>query len=154
MYSNYTSADEYANDLARYVKLKSKTCFGIYGCITRLQSFCISLTNAPAGYLVKNPQRLFNGRMVLLHTSPLPQNTPGMAVTYVSPNHSHIKPQGFFTPTDDPSAENVEYWGDWLGARKNYRANRRVGRFRLALEVSSPKELDCDIVQEPPIPSP
>ena len=91
---------------------------------------------------------------MLAHTSSLPQNTPGLTGVYRSPHGGQIKPQGSYTPTDDPGAENVEFWGNWINAKKSYKAKRKIGRFRLSLQVTAPKSPSCDEYQTPAIPSP
>ncbi|MEI6083113.1 MAG: hypothetical protein WCS70_02300 [Verrucomicrobiota bacterium] len=153
MYANFTNPNEYANDLARYIKITSKDCAGIYGCSTKREAFCISLTNAPAGYLVNAPRHLGDKRNVLYHTSELPRNTPSLAIAHFSPNQGRFKPQGVFTPTDDPAAENVQYFSNWVDAKKDYKTKQRVGKFKLSLEASSPKSPNCDALQEPASPA-
>ncbi|MCG3149047.1 MAG: hypothetical protein PCFJNLEI_02504 [Verrucomicrobiae bacterium] len=149
MYSNFVSLNEHANDLARYTKITEKNCAGIYGCSTKKESFCIALTNAPAGQLINASRRLGETRMLLAHTTEGPRLTPGLAVAYFSPGPGRIKPQGLFEPTDDPAAENIQFWGNWVDAKKQYKQKQKVGRFRVALEATWPKSLNCDTLQTP-----
>jgi len=149
MHSNFTSTNGYANDLVRFIKIKSKDCAGIYGCLTKKESFCIPLSSAPAGYLVNSPRRLGESRMLLAHTTTAPRNTPSLAVQYTKPGQGRIKPQGFITPANDPSLENVEYWGNWVDVKSEYKARRQIGRFRVTLEATAPKLFNCDTEQTP-----
>lgn len=150
--SNFTSTNEYVHDLARYIKLISKDCAGFYGCVTKKESFCIPLTNAPAGYLVNAPRRLGDERMWLVHTTESPRNTPSLAAVHFLPGHGRHKPQGLITPTDDPAVENVEFWSNWVDVKDSYKMKKKVGRFRIALEAVPPKSPNCDEVQEPAVP--
>jgi hypothetical protein len=148
MYSNFVSAEQHGNDLARSIKITEKNCAGIYGCVTKRESFCVALTNAPTGQLINSPRRLGDRRMWLAHTSALPELTPTLAVAYFAPGPGRIKPQGLFTPTDDPTVENIQFWGNWVDAKKQYKQKQTVGRFRVILEAAWPKALNCDTFQK------
>lgn len=154
MVSNFTSTNQHANDLVKYVKINEKNCAGIYGCVTDRESFCVTLTNAVPGLLINAPRRLGDERMFFAHSTNLPAATPTLAVVHYSPNKGRIKPQGTYVPTDDPTAENVEVFGNWVDAKKEYKAGKKILKLRVALEATPPKNLNCDSIQEPQPPAP
>jgi hypothetical protein len=71
-------------------------------------------------------------------------NTPTLAVRFMAPAPGSIRPQGLESASSDPTAENVSYWGDWAGVKGTYRANKKIGKMRYMLQVSSPGSLSSD----------
>ena len=142
MAANYLSPDVHENDLARYVRITSKTCF-FYGCVVHKKSLCETLVNTN-GFLIGVPRVLGNTTLLLVHTQPVPQNTPTLIVQFHSPSRGVIKPQGFVNESADPMEQNISLWGDWVTARAQYRDRRRIGRFRYTLSVVPPRVYSCD----------
>jgi sugar lactone lactonase YvrE len=66
-----------------------------------------------------------------------------------SPNRGRIKPQGVFTATTDPAVENVLFFGNWVDAKRGYKAGQKIGRFRVSLEVTPPRQPNCEVYQDP-----
>ena len=142
MAANYLSTNVQENDEARYVRITEKICFG-FGCVIKKKSFCQSLVNTN-GFLIDTPRRLGNTTLLLVHTQPLPNNTPTLSVRLLAPSHAQIRPQGFTNMSSDPTDQNVSFWGNWIGARKRYRARQRIGRFRYTLQAVPAQVYTCD----------
>lgn len=147
MLGNFVSTNQHTSDLCRYVK-SDKTCAGLYGCAVRREPFCIRLRDLTDGLIVRRPRRLGDPRMQLAHTTASPTNTPTLAVAYFSPNRGRIKPQGVFATTEDPTVENVFFFGNWVDAKREYKRGQKVGRFRVSLEVTPPKQPNCEVYQD------
>ena len=142
MAANYLSPTVQENDLARFIRITNRTCF-FYGCVVTKKSLCESLVNTN-GYLVDTPRDLGNPSILLVHTQPLPANTPTLHVQFRSPPHGDIKTQGFVNESSDPTDQNVSVWGDWVTAKDQYRNRRKIGKFRYTLSVSPPQAVSCD----------
>jgi hypothetical protein len=142
MTANYLSPDVHENDQARYVRITSKTCF-FYGCVVHKKSLCESLVNTN-GFLIGVPRVLGNTTLLLVHTQPLPQNTPTLIVQFHQPSRGAVKPQGLVNESADPTEQNISLWGDWVTARTHYRDRQRIGRFRYTLSVVPPRVYSCD----------
>ena len=133
-----SSPTDFDNDLARYVWLAEKHCFGWYGCYTRYKSECFTVTNSPAGYLISAPHVLGKPWLLLAHTSATPRVTPSLQVTFRTPGGIH--PQGFLV------APLTELWGNWAGIKKSYKAKRTVVRLNCTLEAFPPRPISCDLL--------
>jgi len=142
MAANYLSPSEQENDLARYVRISSKTCF-FYGCVVNKKSVCESLVDTN-GFLINTPRALGTSSMLLVHTQPLPRNTPTLSVQFHTPSHGSIKPQGFVTESADPTEQNITLWGNWGPAKASYRNKQRIEKFRYTLSVVPPRTYGCD----------
>ncbi len=142
MAANYLSPSEQENDLARYVRISSKTCF-FYGCVVNKKSVCENLVNTN-GFLINPPRTLGTTSMLLVHTQSLPRNTPTLSVQFHAPSRGAIKPQGFVTESADPTEQNISLWGNWQSAKANYRNKQRIGKFRYTLSVVPPRTYSCD----------
>jgi hypothetical protein len=142
MLTNFLSTETNANNQVRYTKITDKICTG-YDCWTKKKSFCADLLNQD-GYVINTPHRLGKPELFLMHKTPVPRNTPTLIVSFRSPRKGHIKPQGSVIASSDPTALNVNVWGNWLDAKRQYKAGRKVGRFRFALEIEPPQERNCD----------
>jgi hypothetical protein len=142
MAANYLSPGEQENNEARYVRITSKTCF-FYGCVVTKKSLCESLVNTN-GYLISVPRVLGNTTLLLVHTQPLPQNTPTLIAQFHQPSRGAVKPQGFVNASADPTEQNISLWGNWITARAQYRDRQRIGRFRYTLSVVPPRVYSCD----------
>jgi hypothetical protein len=142
MAANYLSPSVQENDEARYVRISSKTCF-FYGCVVHKKSLCESLVNTN-GFLISVPRILGNTTLLLVHTQPMPQNTPTLIVQFHQPSRGVIKPQGFVNESVDPTEQNISLWGDWVTAKAQYRDRQRIGRFRYTLSVVPPRVYSCD----------
>lgn len=142
MAANYISPSVQENDLARFIRITNKTCF-FYGCVVTKKSLCEGLVNTN-GFLVNNPRALGNPNIILVHTQPVPTNTPTLMVAFRQPSRSVIKTQGFVNETADPTDQNVTVWGDWVKAKDEYKNKRKIGKFRYTLSVSSPQMFSCD----------
>ncbi|HUK82976.1 MAG TPA: hypothetical protein VLZ12_10135 [Verrucomicrobiae bacterium] len=142
MLSNYLSSEANENNQVRYVKIKDKICSG-FDCVTKKKSFCADLINQD-GYIINTPRRLGKPDMFLMHTSPVPRNTPTLMVSFRAPSKRSIKPQGYVTASTDPAAQNVSFWGNWVDVKHQYKARHKVGRFRFTLEIEPPQERNCD----------
>jgi len=142
MAANYLSSSEQENDLARYVRISSKTCF-FYGCVVNKKSVCESLVNTN-GFLINPPRTLGTTSMLLVHTQSLPRNTPTLSVQFHTPSRGAIKPQGFVTESADPAEQNVSLWGNWQSAKASYRNKQRIEKFRYTLSVVPPRTYGCD----------
>jgi hypothetical protein len=153
MLSNFVSTNQHRNDLCRYVKSES-TDYGYYGSSSKREPFCIRLSDLTDGYIVRNPRRLGDPRMQLAHTAAAPTNTPTLAVAYTAPNRGRIKPQGVLAATDDPTVENVMFFGNWVDTKREYKTGQKVGKFRVVLEITPPKQPNCETYQEPPTSAP
>lgn len=149
MFSNFTSPTEYANDLIRYQRVTEKICFGLYGCYTKRQAICAALTNSAAGYLLVSPRSITKQRLQFAHTTNAPTNTPTLATVWSAPGSGQFKPQGYLTPTEDSTAENVEVWSNWSKIKQTYKARKKVGKFKVVLEATDPRDFNCDKLQEP-----
>ena len=139
MAANYTSPADYDNDLARYIWLAEKDCFGWYGCYTRYKSECISVTNQLPGYLINTPRSLGKPWLMLAHTTATPRVTPSLQVAFRSPGG--IKPQGFW------EVPAIELWGNWTGVKKSYKAKQGVLRLNCTLEATPPRSVSCEELQ-------
>ncbi len=143
MAANFVDSGVQQNDEVRFMKVTSKTCF-FYGCVSTKKSFCTNLVNQ-SGFVIDTPPRLGGGTVWLLHTQPLPQETPTLIARFSAPSAGRLRPQGYVTASADPSAQNVEFWADWIDVKASYRNKKRVGKFRYTLEVDSPQALSCDV---------
>ena len=143
MTAGYVSPTDYDNDLARYIRVVEKDCFGWYGCYTRRESQCVSLTNQPPGYLINTPHPLGNPWLELAHTTVTPQATPNLLVAFRTPGPGRIRPQGFLTTTD------VALWGNWPAVKKQYKFRQSVTRLNCSLEVTPPRSIRCESLQKP-----
>ena len=143
MAANFVDTGTQQNDEVRFVKITSKTCF-YYGCITKTKTYCTNLVNQ-GGFVIDNPPRLGGGTVWLLHTQPLPQETPTLIGRFSSPSRGRLRPQGYVTASADPSVQNVGFWVDWIDAKASYRNKKRIGKFCYTLEVDSPRALSCDV---------
>ena len=142
MLSNYLSAETNKNNRARYVKITEKICSGV-GCTTKKRSVCADLVNEN-GYIIGTSRRLGTPDLFLMHTTPQPRNTPTLIVSFRAPRKSSIKPQGYVTASNDPTTQNVSFWGDWADVKRQYKADHKIGRFRFTLAVEPPQERNCE----------
>jgi hypothetical protein len=142
MAANYLSTNVQENDEARYLRVTQRICF-FYGCVTTKKSFCESLVNTN-GFLYDSPKKLGSSILDLVHTQPLPQNTPTLKVQFHSPASNTIKPQGFVNESVDPTDQNVSVWGNWNAAKNEYRNKKKIEKFRYTLSVAPPQDLSCD----------
>jgi hypothetical protein len=142
MASNYVSTNVNENDETRYIKQTAHDCY-VYFCTTRTKAFCNTLTNAD-GFVIDDPPRLGQSTVNFVHTQDLSAETPTLTVHLISPPSGRIMPQCYLTPSTDPTAQNVNFWGNWINARPEYRNRQRVGRFSYTLEVDSPRAMACD----------
>ena len=135
------SPTDYDNDLVRYVRTTEKTCFGIYGCYTRHQSYCVNVLDQLPGYLINTPHPLGNPWLLLAHTTTTPRATPSLQLAIRSP--SGIRAQGLLEPP------MVELWGNWSHVKKSYKARQTVLRLNCSLEAIPPRAIGCDYRQVP-----
>ena len=142
MAANYLSTNVQENDEARSLRVTQKICF-FYGCVTTKKSFCKSLVNTN-GFLYDSPKKLGSSTLDLVHTQPVPQNTPTLKVQFHSPASNTIKPQGFVNESVDPTDQNVNVWGNWNAANSEYRNKKKIQKFRYTLSVAPPQALSCD----------
>lgn len=145
--SRYLSPANHLSDLARYVKAIDLDCDLFGDCDFDRRSFCAPLENA-TGYVIDSPNRLHDREVQLVHTTSGPAPTPTLVVEMFAPSPSNVKPQGFVTASADPDARNVSFWTDWSGSKREYRAGKKLGRFRFALEAREPREPGCDRTQD------
>lgn len=144
--SRYLSPADHLSDLARYVKAIDVDCDVFGDCDFDRRSFCVPLENA-TGYVIDAPNRLRDREVQLFHTTSLPEPTPTLVIEMFSPSPGNVKPQGFVTASGEPGARNVSFWADWSDAKREYRAGRKLGRFRFALEAREPRDPSCDRTQ-------
>jgi hypothetical protein len=142
MASNYVSTNVNENDETRYIKQTAHDCY-VYFCTTRTKSYCNTLTNAD-GFVIDDPPRLGQSVVNFVHSQDFPGETPTLSVRLTTPPSGRIRPQCYLTPSTDPTAQNVSFWGNWIDARPKYRNRQRVGRFGYTLEVDSPQAVPCD----------
>jgi hypothetical protein len=96
------------------------------------------------GFLYDTPKKLGSTTLHLDHTQPLPQETPSLKVQFHSPKSSSVKPQGFVNASADPTDQNISVWGDWSGAKSEYKNKKKIGKFRYTLSVVPPQAFNCD----------
>jgi hypothetical protein len=149
MTANFTSSEVYQNNRIRYTRVKDRYCdpYG-YDCVTSKESYCADLDNV-VGYLYDNPHRLGGDTLAFVHTNSLPQNTPTMAIDFLTPRNRYVTPQAYVEPTLDPADPNVTLWGDWRHANKSYKQGKTLLRVRLALIARDPSKPSCDKVKAP-----
>jgi hypothetical protein len=142
MAANYLSADTQENDQARYVRITEKVCVSFF-CVTKKKSFCDDLVDQD-GFIVDPPANLRGGELYLVHTQPVPQNTPTLQVKFIAPSGLGMKAQGFVNASADPTAQNVNLWANWTGAKASYREGRRITKFHYSLQVVPPTAFSCN----------
>ncbi|HVM59365.1 MAG TPA: hypothetical protein VMV72_00730 [Verrucomicrobiae bacterium] len=143
MASNYLSAEENENNVARFSKVTSHTCVLEY-CNTTTKTFCYGLANQDSLVLTNKPPSLGAPAIWLVNNATANTNAPTLGVKFLVPSKGTIKPQGLEQATADPTAENVSFWGNWRKAKASYRAGKKVTQVRYMLVVKTPGRLSCD----------
>jgi hypothetical protein len=144
MASNYLSPATNENDVARFVKGTSQTCVLEFCGGGSQKSICYVLADQDSLVVTNHSPRLGGNPITLMNDGSSSNNTPTLAVRFMNPSPGQIRPQGLESASSDPTAENVSYWGDWVGEKGTYRAKKKVEKMRYILEVSSPGSLSCD----------
>ena len=80
----------------------------------------------------------------MLHTDSLPANTPTVLIHYRKPRPNRIRVQGIVTPTDSTETDNVELWGNWVQAKKQYKKGHTIYHFDYTLEADPPGPKPCN----------
>jgi hypothetical protein len=142
MAANYLSADTQENDQARYVKVTEEVCVDFI-CFTKKKSFCDDLVNQD-GFIVDSPTGLGGGVLYLVHTQPVPHDTPTLQVKFATPSAGRMKAQGFVNASADPAAQNVSLWANWRDTKPSYRSGKKIGKFHYSLQVVPPSTFSCD----------
>lgn len=146
MQSNYLSAGQHENDLARYVKAIEVDCDFFGDCDVDRISQCAPLSNT-TGYVIDNPKRMRGRQVQLFHTSSLPGATPSLYAEIYAPSPGAVRPQGFVTMSADPAERNVALWANWTDAKRQHKSGKKVGVFAFALEAERPRNPGCDRTQ-------
>jgi hypothetical protein len=144
MGSNYLSADENENDQTRFIQIAARFC-AAFVCVTKTKSICNDLANVHVGaFIFDSPPALGESALQLVHSQPLPRNTPTLIVNFQAPPLGQIRPQGQMSASTDPTAQNVNLWGNWSRAKPNYSANQKIGKFHFILQAVTPQPVSCD----------
>jgi hypothetical protein len=146
MQSNYLSAGQHENDLARYVKGLEVDCDFFGDCDVDRISQCAPLANV-TGYVIDQPKRLRDRQVQLFHTSSSPAATPSLYVEMYAPSPRAVRAQGFVTLSADPAERNVALWANWTDAKRQHKSGKKVGTFAFALEAEEPRNPGCDRTQ-------
>jgi hypothetical protein len=141
MAANFLSITNQDNDQVRYLKVIGQTCV-LGHCVTDKESFCNDLVNQD-GFIIDGGTRIGDPTLYLVHTQALPRNTPTLEARLLVPRHARIRAQGAVTASADPTAQNVGFWGNWMDPEAQYRARRKVGKFRYRLQVVPPRVFSC-----------
>lgn len=128
--SNYISPSVHDSDRARYVNASQ-------------QIVCTDLQNQD-GFILNNPTTLGQPTITLAHTTNLPEKDPTLAIEFIQPPLSQITPQGWVSQSAIEDDDNVDFWGNWDGARASYLQGEVVRRFEYKLKVSAPGVVTCN----------
>jgi hypothetical protein len=142
MSGSFVDSDEATHDLIFY-----ETRYGhcdFFGCFSASARICGSLHNEDSR-LVCYDDRLSDPGLELVHLSPFPRNTPTLKINFDEPKPKKLNPQGFTFASDDPDVENVDLWANWRGAKKKYKAGKKVGKFEYTMKVIPPDSVSCDV---------
>jgi hypothetical protein len=142
MTGNYLSATTQSVDKVRYFKVVSKTCV-LGHCVVQKDTYCIDLVNQDE-FIFDGGSRIGDPMIFLAHSQALPRNTPTLEARILKPIHAQIRVQGSVAASVDPTAQNVNFWGNWTEARPQYRDRQKVGRFQYRLQAVTDRTITCD----------
>lgn len=142
MTGNYLSATTQSVDKVRYFKVVSRTCV-LGHCVTVKNTYCDDLVNQD-GFIFDGGTRIGDPTIFLAHSQALPQDTPTLEARILKPIHAQIRIQGSVVASADPTAQNVNFWGNWTEARPQYRNGQKVGRFQYRLQAEPARAITCD----------
>jgi hypothetical protein len=137
----HTNRDNF--QAVRFVRVTNHTCV-LEFCKTTKKSFCYALTNADELVVTNGTPSLGGNPMSLVNDGSSTNNTPTLAVKFLSPGPGSFKPQGTTSASLDPMAQNVSFWANWRSVKATYRAKKKVTKLRYRLQVSPPGALSCD----------
>jgi hypothetical protein len=98
------------------------------------------------GFVFPSPLPLAGERLYLVHDDALPRATPTLRIRFLAPTGPAIVPQGFVTASTDPSADNVDLWGNWQAAPGSFAEGETVGAFHFELAALAPGEASLPAV--------
>jgi hypothetical protein len=145
--ANYVSGQIRNVDFARYLAITDRSCVPFLGCSVSRRTFCANILNEDA-LLYDKPRRLGSPSISLIHRDEQPTNTPSVSLFFRVPHAAAIRPQGQITASSAPDTDNVEFWGEWARAKREYKDGDRIHRvhFRIKAVPAGPK--DCDFVSD------
>ena len=141
MTSTFIDSDEKLNDFIRY-ETRLAACDG-WGCYGVNGAVCGSLHNEDSE-LVCFDDKLTDSGLMLVHSSPYPDNTPTLKINFDKPKHKKVNPQGMTFFTDDPEVQNVDLWGNWRAAKDSYKTGKKLGKFAYVMKVIPPDTISCN----------
>jgi len=128
--SNYISPSVHDSDVARYTDASQ-------------QIVCANLVNQD-GFILNSPTTLGQSSIMLAHTTILPELDPTLTIEFIQPPLSQITPQGYVSASSDPNDDNVDFWGNWDGARASYSKGETIRRFEYKLKATAPGAVTCN----------
>ena len=142
MAGNYLSATDQDVDKVRYFKVVGKTCV-LGHCVTQKDTYCNDLVNQDE-FIFDGGTRIGDPMIFLAHSQTVPRNTPTLEARILKPVHAQIRIQGTVAASADPTAQNVNFWGNWTEARDQYRDGHKVGKFQYRLQAVPARAITCD----------